>query len=146
MKYKEKWSFLIFKMNPEVVYTLPWAQSLVVSSSWQKIHMKTGSSGAEESCAFTSTDMEFTLAEDLDTDNIVNVCVENRVPESEKKSPRCAGRVLLLIKLIILDDSHFGSPFKVSSNSKLKSKQERERKMKERNINDRLKNDTHKTI
>lgn len=45
--------------------------------------MKPGSFGAEESCAFTSTGMEFILAEDLDRHHIVHVCVENRMPEKE---------------------------------------------------------------
>ena len=47
--------------------------------------MKPGSFGAEKSCAFTSTDTEFILAEDLDTHHIMHVCVENRVPEKEIK-------------------------------------------------------------
>lgn len=47
--------------------------------------MKPGSFGAEESCACISTDTEFILADDLDTQYIVHVCVENRVPEKEIK-------------------------------------------------------------
>lgn len=63
----------------------PSAQLLVVSSFWQKLHMKPGSFGAGGSCAFTSTDMEFILAEVLDTHHIVHVCVKNRVLEKEIK-------------------------------------------------------------
>lgn len=47
--------------------------------------MKPGSFRAEESPAFTSTDMEFILAEDLDTDHIVCVFAQKRVPEKEIK-------------------------------------------------------------
>lgn len=47
--------------------------------------MKPESFRAEESPAFTSTDMEFILAEDLDTDHIVHVFAQKRVPEKEIK-------------------------------------------------------------
>lgn len=61
------------------------AELLLISFSWQTSHMKSGSFGAEYSCAFTSTDMDFILAEDLDTHHTVHVCVENSVPEKEIK-------------------------------------------------------------
>lgn len=59
----------------------PCAQFLVLSSSWQKLHTKPVSLWVEDSCAFTPTDMDFILPEGLDTQHIMHVCVENRVPE-----------------------------------------------------------------
>lgn len=47
--------------------------------------MKPETFGAEESHAFTSTDIKFIFAEGLDTHYIVLVCVENRVPKKEIK-------------------------------------------------------------
>lgn len=119
-------------------------------SSWKKFHMKAIIFGAKKKKkkrhAFTFTELEFILAEDLDAHYSVHVCMENSVPEEEIKITK-KGWVRTFAHITdILDDSHFGSFFKVSSSSKLKSKQEGERKMKERNSNDRLKNDTHKTI
>lgn len=144
-KFKERGSFTVFRISLGSLLCSLLTQSYSYHLE-KKFHMKAIIFGVKKRHTFTSADIEFILAEDLDTHYIVHVCMENNVPEKEIKITK-KGWVRTFAHITdILDDSHFGSFFKVSTSSKLKSKQERERKMKERNSNDRLKNDTHKTI